>query len=247
MDIILGGSQLALQVHESCGHAVELDRIFGMEANFAGMSFLTQDKWGDFKYGSPIVNLTVDATIDGGLGGYGFDDDGVPARRLELVKNGIFKNYISSRDTAAKLGVPSSGNARAENWNSIPLVRMSNVNLEPGDISFEEMIATTKRGILLTENRSWSIDDLRLNFQFGMELGYMIEDGKITGIVKNPTYTGITPKFWNSCDAIADKNSWKVIGVPNCGKGQPMQTMRVGHGVSYARFRNVKVGVGYDK
>lgn len=247
IDIILGGSQLALQVHESCGHAVELDRIFGMEANYAGMSFLTAEKHGNFRYGSDIVNLTADATMGDGLGGYGWDDEGVPGRRTELVKNGIFTNYISSRDTASRIGVISSGNARAEDWNALPLVRMSNINLEPGDISYEDLIASTKRGILVSENRSWSIDDKRLNFQFGMELGYMIEDGKITGIVKNPTYTGITPEFWQSCDAIANKDSWHIVGVPNCGKGQPPQTMRVAHGVSFARFRNVKAGVGYDQ
>lgn len=246
-DIIIGKSQLALQVHESCGHASELDRVFGMEANYAGMTFLTVDKLGNFRYGSDIVNITSDATCAAGLGAFGYDDDGVPARRTDVVKDGMFVGYLSSRDTASRVGLATSGNARAEDWNAIPLVRMSCVNLAPGDISYEEMIASTERGIILNENKSWSIDDLRLNFQFGMELGYMVEKGKITGIVKNPTYTGITPEFWRSCDAIANRDSWNIWGVPNCGKGQPTQTMRVAHGVSYARFRGVKVGVGYDK
>ncbi len=246
-DIIIGKSQLALQVHESCGHATELDRVFGMEANYAGMTFLTTDKLGKFRYGSEIVNIDADATCTDGLGGYAFDDDGVPARRTPIIENGMFVGYISSRDTASRVGLATSGNARAEDWNAIPLVRMSCHNLRPGHVSYEDMIASTERGLILNENKSWSIDDLRLNFQFGMELGYVIEKGKITGTATNPTYTGITPEFWRSCDAIADRDSWNIWGVPNCGKGQPTQTMRVAHGVSYARFRNVKVGVGYDQ
>jgi TldD protein len=216
-----------------------------MEANYAGMTS-SRPMLRPFRYGSDLVNINSDATYGEGLGGFGYDDDGVPARRTEIIKDGMFVGYISSRDTASRVGLATSGNARAEDWNAIPLVRMSCHNLEPGNVSYDEMIASTERGLILNENKSWSIDDLRLNFQFGMELGYVIEKGRITGIVKNPTYTGITPEFWRSCDAIANRDAWNIWGVPNCGKGQPTQTMRVAHGVSFARFRNVKVGVGYD-
>jgi len=243
--IILGQSQLALQVHESCGHAVELDRVLGMEANYAGMSFLTTEKLDNFRYGSSIVNIVADATSPGGLGTFGYDDEGVPAGCNYLIKDGILRGYLTSRETAPVINRESSGSMRADGWNNLPLIRMTNINLLPGDISFEDLLADTEDGLLLCDNRSWSIDDKRLNFQFGTEIGWEIKGGKIVGIVKNPTYMGITPEFWNSCDAISDKNSWQVWGTPNCGKGQPGQVARVGHGVSYARFRNVKVGVGY--
>lgn len=243
--IILGQSQLALQVHESCGHPTELDRVLGSEANYAGMSFLTLDKLNNFQYGSEQVNIVVDATCPGGLGMFGYDDEGVPAQCKYLIKNGILVEYLTSRETAPVINKLSNGTMRADGWNNLPLIRMTNINLLPGNISYEDLIESTDDGILLCDNRSWSIDDKRLNFQFGTEIGWKIKKGKIAGIVKNPTYTGITPEFWNSCDAISDKNSWDIWGTPNCGKGQPPQTARVGHGVSYARFRNVKVGVGY--
>ena len=245
--IILGKSQLALQVHESCGHPVELDRVLGTEANFAGTSFLTTDKLNNFQYGSSCVNIVADATVPGGLGTFGYDDEGVPAQCVYLVKDGMFTGYLTSRETAPIIGLKSNGTMRADGWNNLPLIRMTNINLLPGDISYKELIESTEDGLLLCDNRSWSIDDKRLNFQFGTEIGWEIKNGKITGIVKNPTYMGITPEFWNSCDAVSDKNSWEVWGTPNCGKGQPGQTGRVGHGVSYARFRNVKVGVGYAR
>jgi TldD protein len=243
--IILGGSQLALQVHESCGHPTEFDRVLGHEADFAGTSFLTQDKLNQFQYGSEIVNLVADATIPGALGSYGFDDEGTPAQKSDIIRNGRFVGYQMSRETAEGFEMQSNGAMRAEGWNHTPIVRMSNINLLPGDHDLEEIIGTTKDGILIKDNRSWSIDDRRLNFQFGAEIGWEIKDGKITGIVKNPTYAGITPKFWRSCDAIANEKHYDVWGTPNCGKGQPMQVARVGHGVSYARFNNVNVGVGY--
>jgi TldD protein len=242
--IILDGSQLALQVHESCGHPIELDRVFGTEAAFAGTSFLTPDKLGTFTYGSELVNMTMDATIPGGLGTFGWDDEGVPAQRVPAVQNGRFVGYLSDRESAAKLGqARSTGAARASGWNRIPLVRMTNVSIEPGDSSLEEMIGTTDDGIYMAFNRSWSIDDRRLNFQFGTELAYEIKDGKLGALLKNATYTGITPEFWRSCDAIASRDEWVVWGTPNCGKGQPTQTMHTGHGAAPARFRNVRVGV----
>lgn len=256
-DVILDGNQLALQIHESCGHATELDRVLGYEASYAGTSFLTPEKLGKFRYGSRIVNLTADATIPGGLGTFGYDDEGTPAQRTYLVKAGIFKDYLTSRETAAHLRKfvpgykkPSSGTMRATGWEYIPLIRMTNVNLEPaskGDplqgCSLEELIADTKRGIFMSTNRSWSIDDRRLNFQFGTEIGWEIKNGKLGRILKNPTYQGMTPKFWRSCDAICGKKEWIVWGTPNCGKGQPSQVMYTGHGASPARFRKVKVGV----
>ncbi len=247
MDVILTGGQLALQLHESCGHPIELDRVLGTEASYAGTSFLTPDKLGSFRYGSEHVNITADATLDGGLGSFGYDDEGVPAQRADIVKDGIFVGYLTSRETAATLGLPSNGTMRADGWQRLPLIRMTNINLEPGDMTLEEIIATTERGIMMANNRSWSIDDKRLNFQFGAEVGRLIEDGEIVGIVRNPTYTGITPQFWNSCDAVADADSWVIWGVPNCGKGEPGQTAHVGHGVSAARFRNVRVGVLGDE
>ncbi len=247
MDVILAGGQLALQLHESCGHPIELDRVLGTEASYAGMSFLTPEKLGSFRYGSEIVNITADATLPGGLGSFPYDDEGVPAQRSWIVREGIFTGYLTSRETAARLGLPASnGCMRADGWARLPLIRMTNVNLEPGDTSREEIIATTERGILLEDNLSWSIDDRRLNFQFGCECGRLIEDGELTHLVRHPTYTGITPEFWGSCDAIADRESWRVWGIPNCGKGEPGQTAHVGHGVSAARFRNVRVGVVED-
>ncbi len=242
--LILEGSQLALQVHESCGHPIELDRVFGTEAAFAGTSFLTTEKLGNFMYGSELVNMTMDATIPGGLGTFGWDDEGVPAQRVEAVKNGRFVGYLTDRESAAKLGLPRSmGAARASGWNRIPIVRMTNVSIEPGDSSLEEMIAGTDDGIMMAFNRSWSIDDRRLNFQFGTELAWEIKNGKRGALLKNATYTGLTPEFWRSCDAIAGPAEWIVWGTPNCGKGQPSQTMHTGHGASPARFRNVRVGV----
>jgi len=248
MDIILAGEMLALQVHESCGHPIELDRVLGTEASYAGTSFLTPDKLGTFRYGSDVVNISADATIPGGLGSFAYDDEGVPAQRAEIVKNGIFVGYLTSRETAAQLGLgASNGTMRADGPNRLPIIRMTNINLEPGDIPMSEIIRTTERGLLMDTNQSWSIDDKRLNFQFGCEVARVIEDGEITGIVRNPTYTGITPEFWGACDAVADAEMWTVQGVPNCGKGEPGQTAHVGHGVSAARFRNVQVGVLGDE
>jgi len=248
MDLILAGGQLALQLHESCGHPIELDRVLGTEASYAGTSFLTPDKLGSFRYGSDAVNITADATLPGGLGSFAYDDEGVPAQRSWIVREGIFTGYLTSRETAAQLGLDgSNGSMRADGWARLPLIRMTNVNLEPGEQSREEIVASTERGILMEDNLSWSIDDRRLNFQFGCEAGLLIEDGEITQMVRRPSYTGITPQFWRSCDAVANADTWRVWGVPNCGKGEPGQTARVGHGVSTARFRGVRVGVTDDE
>lgn len=239
--VILDPTQVALQVHESCGHPIELDRVLGTEASYAGTSFLTPDKLGTFRYGSDLVNIVADATVPGGLGTFGYDDEGVPAQRVPIIQDGIFVNYLTSRETASMLGQTSNGTMRADGWNRIPLIRMTNINLMPGPWSLEDLIADTDHGILMSTNKSWSIDDRRLNFQFGTEIAWEIKGGKLGRMYKNATYTGITPQFWNGCDAIC--RDWKVWGTPNCGKGEPPQTAHVGHGAAAARFRNVRVGV----
>jgi len=242
-DIILDGGQLALQVHESIGHPIELDRVFGTEAAYAGTSFLTPEKRGSFRYGSPHVNVVADATEPGGLGTFGFDDEGTPAQRVDVVRDGIFVGYISDRESAGRLGVPSSGAARADGWSRVPIVRMTNINLLPGTWKLDDLLADTEGGLFLATNRSWSIDDRRLNFQFGTEAAWEISGGKLGKMYRNPSYTGITPEFWGSCDAICAREFWMMWGTPNCGKGQPGQTAHVGHGAGPARFRNVQVGV----
>jgi TldD protein len=241
--MLLGRDQLALQIHESCGHPIELDRVLGMEASFAGTSFLTPDKRGNFQYGSDLVNLYGDASVPGGLGTFAYDDEGVPAQRFDIVKEGLFENYLTSRETAVLFEEKSNGTVRADGWQRMPMIRMTNINLEPGDWTIDEMIKDTEKGVLFDTNRSWSIDQQRLNFQFGCQIAYKIENGSIEGIFKNPTYTGITYDFWRSCDAIAGKDEWQMWGTPNCGKGEPMQTMFVGHGCSTARYRDVQIGV----
>ncbi|MCZ7571186.1 MAG: TldD/PmbA family protein [Ardenticatenaceae bacterium] len=243
--IILGSRQMMLQIHESCGHPIELDRVLGTEATMAGTSFLTLDKRGHFRYGSPYVNLTADATLPTGLGSFGYDDEGVAAQRVPIVREGIFFGYLSSRETAAEIGDPASNGAqRAEGWGAIPLIRMTNVNLEPGEWPLEELIADTEDGILMDTPRSHSIDDKRLNFHFVTELGYEIRRGKLGRMLKNCSYTGITPEFWGACDGVADAASWHLWG-SGCGKGEPLQGgVHVGHGSSPARFRRVKVEAG---
>jgi TldD protein len=241
--VILDGSQVALQIHESCGHAIELDRVLGTEAAFAGTSFLTTDKLNNFRYGSDAVNITADATIPGGLGSFGYDDEGVPAQATPAVRNGLFVGYLTSRETATALGQRSNGAMRASGWNRIPLIRMTNVNLDPGTWTLEDLIADTKEGLYMETNRSWSIDDRRLNFQFGTEIAREIKNGKLGDLVKNATYTGMTPRFWGSCDAVCNRDYWVIWGTPNCGKGQPEQVAHTGHGAAAARFRNVQVGV----
>lgn len=250
MTIILDSSQLGLQIHESIGHPIELDRVLGYEANFAGTSFLTLDKLNTLRYGTDLVNVVADATEQHGpgLGTFAYDDEGVAAQSVPIITNGEFKGYLSSRDTAALIGRErSGGNMRAESWNRVPIVRMTNVSILPGErpLSLEQLIADTDDGIYMQTNRSWSIDDKRYNFQFGCELGYEIKGGKLGSMLKNPSYSGITTEFWNSMDAICSREHWTLWGTPNCGKGQPQQTMGTGHGAAPARFRNVMVGTAY--
>jgi TldD protein len=234
--LILGGDQIALQVHESCGHPIELDRVYGTEAAYAGTSFLTTEKLDTFQYGSEVINITAESQRPLGLGTFGWDDEGVPAQSTPIVKDGLFVGYLMSRETASRLGRVSNGCMRASGWDRTPLIRMTNVNLEPGTWNFEDLIADTDEGIFMETNRSWSIDDRRYNFQFGTEIGYEIKNGKLGRMLRNPNYTGITPEFWNSCDAVANEESWVMYGTPNCGKGQPGQIAHTGHGAAPARF-----------
>jgi len=244
--IVLDPSQLYLQIHESCGHPTELDRVYGTEASYAGTSFLTTDKLDEgFRYGSDLITIVADATADRGMGTFGWDDEGVAAQRVPLIQNGILAGYLSSRETAPRIGRRSSGAMRADGWNRIPLIRMTNINLLPvPGKSLDDLVAETDDGLYLASNRSWSIDDRRLNFQFATEVAYEIKGGKKGRLLKNPTYTGITYEFWRSCDGVGDERSYVMLGTPNCGKGEPGQGAHVGHGCSGARFRNVQVGVG---
>ena len=240
--VILMPDQLILQLHESCGHPVELDRALGMELSFAGGSFLTPEKLGNFRYGSKLVNITADATVPLGCGTFAYDDEGTPAQRVPIIREGLFVGYLSSRETAGRIKKSSTGAMRADGWNAAPIVRMTNVNLEPGTGTLQDLIRDTKRGILMATNKSWSIDDQRLNFQFGTEIGWEIKNGRVGQGLKNPVYTGITPEFWGSCTGITGKGEWQLYGVPNCAKGEPVQLMHVGHGASPARFEKVQVG-----
>ncbi|MFS8478847.1 MAG: TldD/PmbA family protein [Micromonosporaceae bacterium] len=239
--LILGGEQLALQIHESVGHAIELDRILGWEAAFAGTSWLDLAQLGSLQYGSELMNITIDPTIPGALGSFGYDDEGTPATRRDAVREGIWVGVLAGRDSAAVAGLDYAGSVRADGWARLPMVRMTNVGLEPGPHTLEEIIASTDEGVYMETNRSWSIDDKRLNFQFGCEIGWEVRDGKLGRMLRNPTYTGIGPVFWRSMDMLSSEIvAW---GTPNCGKGQPGQVGHTGHPAAPARFRDVRVGV----
>jgi TldD protein len=243
-DIILDGSQLCLQIHESIGHPSELDRVLGTEANYAGTSYLSLDKLRKLRVGSKFVTIVADSTLPGGLATVGFDDEGVPAQKWDLVKEGLFVGYLTSREFAHVCGDQrSKGCMRADGWNRIPLVRMTNIGLAPGDWKLDDLIADTKDGLLMSTNRSWSIDQMRYNFQFSTEIAWEIKNGKKGRILKNPNYQGISTEFWNSCDAVCNEGHWWPWGIINCGKGQPGQVARMSHGSAPARFRGVNVGV----
>jgi TldD protein len=239
--LILGGEQLALQIHESVGHAIELDRILGWEAAFAGTSWLDLGQLGSLRYGSELMNITIDPTIPGALGSFGFDDEGTPATKRDAVRNGVWVGVLAGRDSAAVAGIDYAGSVRSDGWARLPMVRMTNVGLEPGPHTLDEIIAATDDGVLMETNRSWSIDDRRLNFQFGCEIGWEIKNGRRGRLLRNPTYTGIGPRFWQSMDMLSSETvAW---GTPNCGKGQPGQIGHTGHPAAPARFTNVRVGV----
>jgi len=246
-DLILDSSQLGLQIHESVGHPIELDRVLGSEANYAGMSFLTLDKLNHLQYGSEIVNVVCDARLEHGpgLGTFAFDDEGVPAQSTDIIRNGLFVGYMTSRETASAVGQKrSNGTMRADGWARIPLIRMTNVSLKPGQYSLDEVFGAD-HAIYMETNKSWSIDDKRYNFQFGCEIAWEIRNGKRVRMLKNPSYSGISTEFWNACAAIAGPEHWTLWGTPNCGKGQPEQVMGTGHGASPSRFRQIKIGGAY--
>jgi len=247
-DVILHGEQLALQIHESIGHALELDRILLGEASYAGTSWVGADAVraaGSLRYGSELLNVTADATLPGALGSFGWDDEGVAARRVPLIEGGLLVAALSSRQSAAEIGLAESGGcARADGFARQPIVRMTNVSLEPGEAgSLEDLIADTADGLYLETNRSWSIDDRRLQFQFATEVAREIKDGALGRLYRNPSYAGVTPEFWGSMDAVCSRAAWRPWSFTNCGKGEPGQVMSVSHGTAPARFRGVQVGV----
>ena len=241
--VVLDADQVALQVHESVGHPTELDRVYGTEASYAGTSFLKPDDLGSLRYGSEHMNITADPTTPGGLGSFAFDDEGVPAARTPVVESGVLTGFLTSRETAARIGSGGGGSMRADGWNRMPLVRMTNLHIEPGEGTLDDLLADVDDGIYMETNKSWSIDDKRLNFQFGTQIAWEIKGGKLGRMLRDATYTGITPVFWGSLDAVAGRDSWRLYGLTNCGKGQPGQSAHVSHGAAPARFRNVQVGV----
>jgi TldD protein len=239
--LILGSEQMALQIHESVGHAIELDRILGWEAAYAGTSWLDLAELNSLRYGSELMNISIDPTIPGALGSFGYDDEGTPAAARYAVKDGIWVGTLAGRDSAAVAGLDYAGSVRADGWARLPMVRMTNVGLTPGPHTLEEIIAATDDGVYMENNRSWSIDDKRLNFQFGCEIGWEVKNGKRGRMLRNPTYTGIGPLFWRSMDMLSSETvAW---GTPNCGKGQPSQIGHTGHPSAPARFQGVRVGV----
>lgn len=242
--LVLDGSQVALQVHESIGHPVELDRVLGTEAAYAGTSFLTPGDIGRLHYGSPLLNVVADATTPGALGTFGYDDEGVAATSTPIVTEGTLAGFLTSRETAAAIGLGGSGGTvRAQSWAHLPLIRMTNVSLLPGSAaSLQELLDGVDRGVYLETNRSWSIDDRRVDFQFGTEWGREIVNGRLGRVVRNGAYAGRTQPFWSSLDALGGPGTWKAWGLPNCGKGQPGQVGFVAHGAAPARFRRVMVG-----
>ncbi len=240
--VVIDAEQMELQVHESVGHPTELDRVYGTEAAYAGTSFLKPEDLGSLRYGSQHMNITADPTTPGGLGTFGFDDEGVAAERQPVVAEGILRGFLTSRETAARIGQGTGGSMRADSWSRMPLVRMTNLHLEPGEGSLDDLIAGVDDGIFLQTNKSWSIDDKRLNFQFGTQVAWEIKQGKLGRMLRDATYTGQTPVFWGSLDAVAGPDEWRLHGLTNCGKGQPGQHAHVSHGTSPARFRNVQVG-----
>lgn len=244
-DIILGGSQMSLQIHESCGHPAELDRVMGWEANFSGTSFLEIDQLDTLKYGSGLVTIVIDNTLAHGMATCGYDDEGTRSVVSDIIRDGVLVGYEMSNDTARAIGRTSNACVRAQSWEFVPMIRMCNLNLLPGATPFEHLFDDIRDGIYMESNRSWSIDDRRLNFQFGCEIAWEVKNGKRGRMLKNPTYGGMTPAFWNACDAIADERSWNAWGTPNCGKGEPMQTGRTTQAAAPARFRGIAVGVGY--
>ncbi len=240
--LVIGPAQMALQIHESAGHALELDRILGDEANFAGRSFITRDAIGNLRYGSPAVNIVADATVRGTRGSFMFDDEGTRTVPTTLIGEGVVCNFLSSRDSAARQGLTSSGAARSDGWAYLPLCFATNVFLQPGDGSTEELLERMGDGYYIDDNRSWSIDSMRWNFQFGTEIAWEVRKGKKTRMVRDFSYGGLTPEFWGSVEATAGPDAFRTFGMP-CGKGEPKQWGFLSHGAAPTLVRNVKIGV----
>jgi TldD protein len=241
--VVIDPEQMVLQVHESVGHPTELDRVYGTEAAYAGTSFLKPGDLDSLRYGSEHMNITADPTTPSGLGTFGWDDEGSAARRQPVVEAGVLTGYLASRETSALIGRDLAGSMRADSWSRMPLVRMTNLHLEPGEGTLDDLIADVDDGLFLCTNKSWSIDDKRLNFQFGTQVAWEIKKGKLGKMLRDPTYMGETPVFWGKLDAVAGPGEWRLHGLTNCGKGQPGQHAHVSHGTSPARFRDVQVGV----
>jgi TldD protein len=241
-DLVIGPAQVALQIHESCGHALELDRILGDEASFAGTSFIGPDAIGKLRYGSEAVHITADPTRPGTRGSFAFDDEGTPARRVPLIVEGVVRNFLSTRDAAARLGIDSTAAARADGWAYLPVCFATNVFLEPGQGSLEELLDRLGDGYYVDDNRSWSIDERRLNFQFGTEVAYEVRNGRRGRLLKNFSYGGMTPRFWGSVEAVAGPDEFRAFGMP-CGKGEPKQWGFLGHGAAPTLVRGVAIGV----
>jgi predicted Zn-dependent protease len=241
MDVLLMPDQMILQIHESIGHPLELDRILGDERNFAGTSFVTPDMFGSYRYGSDLLNVTFDPTRPEELASYRWDDEGTPVQKVHLIRNGILERPLGGAISQARAGLPGTSNARADSWNRPPIDRMANLNVEPGDATMDEMVGGIERGVLMETNCSWSIDDSRNKFQFGCERGRLIENGKLGAVVKNPNYRGVSASFWRSLARVGDAGTMQVLGTPYCGKGEPSQVIRVGHASPACVFRDVSV------
>jgi predicted Zn-dependent protease len=241
MDVLLAPDQMVLQIHESIGHPLELDRILGDERNFAGTSFVTPDMFGRYRYGSEHLDITFDPTRPEELASYGYDDEGTRAERTYLIRKGVLERPLGGAVSQARAGLPGVANARADGWNRPPIDRMANLNLEAGSATFDELVASIEHGVLMETNRSWSIDDSRNKFQFGCERGRLIEDGRVGRVVRNPNYRGISAEFWRSLARVGNADSVRVLGTPYCGKGEPSQTIRVGHASPACVFTNVDV------
>lgn len=239
--LMLAPDQMMLQIHESVGHPLELDRILGDERNYAGGSFIKPEDFGQRQYGSPLMNITFDPDVEGEFASYRFDDTGTPAQREYLIREGRLERGLGSLESQKRLGVPGVACARASSWNRPPIDRMANINLEPGTQSLEDMVSSIERGVYMEANRSWSIDDQRYKFQFGCEYARLIENGKFTKTLRNPNYRATTPEFWHSLVQVGDRTTWEYYGTPFCGKGEPNQTIRVGHGSPVCVFAGVDV------
>ncbi len=239
--IVLAPDQMMLQIHESVGHALELDRILGDERNYAGWSFVRPGDFGSLQYGSSLMNIVFDPTIQTQFASYGFDDGGMKAEKEYIIKNGLLVRALGGRESQIRTGLPGVANLRASSWNRAPIDRMANLNLEPGDATFDEIIGSVERGVFMESNRSWSIDDYRIKFQFGCEYGKLIENGEITKTVRNPNYRAKTIPFWHSLKMIGNKDTFGIYGTPYCGKGEPNQSIRVGHASPICLFENIDV------